>query len=472
MKISKTLLFALFSLALAGMAFGQGSISIAYSNDNGNPPLGYPCAIPRTAFAQGTIIAIYWDANGNGPDDTDVQPVVSPDTAANFNTQVINGEDMGIGGDGYFLFDGYFQVTILPEVPRYYLQISRPDPNGVCWQSDVFTLVQGPQEWLMTPAEWHCVGTPCHVTGTVPAAPTNVTATVDTRCLSVQLSWQHPLTNESGFNIYADGIHVYTANPDSLAATLAVITEGPRSYYVTAINNVGESDTSNHAVGSTYLVRLNDDTLTNVHGDSLHGRTVTVWFNQPPDTTPGPCDFSADIWLLRDISPSHIGTWARFGTAPIAHDSSTDSMSVILPNDTTINFCRLLLVDSSYGAAVTYTDTTDSVFHLGNPFATGLPGFHSVAPSSFDLAQNYPNPFNPTTQIEFSVPVQAEIRIKVYNIMGQAVRTLVQGTYPAGIHKITWDGKSDAGISVGSGVYIYRMEGQKFTQVKKMLLMK
>lgn len=95
-----------------------------------------------------------------------------------------------------------------------------------------------------------------------------------------------------------------------------------------------------------------------------------------------------------------------------------------------------------------------------------------AVPQSFALFQNYPNPFNPVTTIAFSLPKKEMIRLTVYNILGQPVRRLLAGTMPAGEHRITWDGRTDAQQTVAAGVYFYRIEAGNFSAVKKMLYLR
>ena len=94
---------------------------------------------------------------------------------------------------------------------------------------------------------------------------------------------------------------------------------------------------------------------------------------------------------------------------------------------------------------------------------------------SFQLFQNFPNPFNPATTIRFSVgsgQTTVHTRLRVYNILGQKIRTLVDEPRNAGSHKVIWDGKDDSGKDVASGVYLYRIEAGDFTEAKKLVLLK
>ncbi|MFZ5517258.1 MAG: lectin like domain-containing protein [Candidatus Zhuqueibacterota bacterium] len=88
-----------------------------------------------------------------------------------------------------------------------------------------------------------------------------------------------------------------------------------------------------------------------------------------------------------------------------------------------------------------------------NQVATDEP---SVVPG-YSLAQNYPNPFNPTTTIEFSVPAQSHVELKIFNLLGEEIQTLVSGARTAGTHIAQWDGRNHAGQLVSSGMYVYRL---------------
>ena len=92
-------------------------------------------------------------------------------------------------------------------------------------------------------------------------------------------------------------------------------------------------------------------------------------------------------------------------------------------------------------------------------------------PNSIALLQNYPNPFNPETQIAFDLPTPGNVKLIIYNMAGHAVRTLINSSYHAGRHRLTWDARDDAGRKVASGIYIYKLVTPKTTISKKMILM-
>ncbi len=98
-------------------------------------------------------------------------------------------------------------------------------------------------------------------------------------------------------------------------------------------------------------------------------------------------------------------------------------------------------------------------------------------PYTFSLDQNYPNPFNPSTQIKFSLPVNANVKITVYNLLGQTVRELINNDMNTGFHSVQWNSDDASGKKVSSGIYFYELnangvDGAKFNQVRKMILIK
>ena len=103
------------------------------------------------------------------------------------------------------------------------------------------------------------------------------------------------------------------------------------------------------------------------------------------------------------------------------------------------------------------------------------PKVAGAVPTEFALEQNYPNPFNPITSIQYSVVSDQSpphVTLKVYNLLGQEVRTLVDEIPEAGYYTVTWDGKDSAGNDVSSGIYFYRLQAVDFAQTRRMMLLK
>ena len=96
----------------------------------------------------------------------------------------------------------------------------------------------------------------------------------------------------------------------------------------------------------------------------------------------------------------------------------------------------------------------------------------SDIPFVYKLEGNYPNPFNPATTIEFSLPGKSHVEIEIFDLLGRKVRILVKGDYTAGYHHVTWDGFDGNGFPAASGVYLYRMTAEGFTETRKLSLIR
>lgn len=117
-------------------------------------------------------------------------------------------------------------------------------------------------------------------------------------------------------------------------------------------------------------------------------------------------------------------------------------------------------------------ETKDGLFKVGHGTGVKDENESPGRPTEMTLFQNYPNPFNPETEIEYVLPKDAEVRLIVYNLLGQKIKTLIEGFESAGLKTVSWDGTNDWGIPVGSGVYFYRITAGESTQLKKMLLLR
>jgi hypothetical protein len=96
----------------------------------------------------------------------------------------------------------------------------------------------------------------------------------------------------------------------------------------------------------------------------------------------------------------------------------------------------------------------------------------SIAQPKFGLSQNYPNPCNPETTIEYSLAQSCDVTLKIYNMAGQLIKTLVHEYQQAGYYNIMWYGDNNAGQEVASGVYFYRIKAGDFVSTKKMVVLK
>ena len=113
-----------------------------------------------------------------------------------------------------------------------------------------------------------------------------------------------------------------------------------------------------------------------------------------------------------------------------------------------------------------------AVVNKGGSYAVLYNPDHISVPKEFVLGQNFPNPFNPSTTIRYEVSAETRVILKIYNLLGQEVRTLVDAVKGSGRYETQWDGKNAAGKEVASGVYLYRLQAGSFIQTKKMLFIK
>ena len=136
---------------------------------------------------------------------------------------------------------------------------------------------------------------------------------------------------------------------------------------------------------------------------------------------------------------------------------------------TNLNVQALTLDNNGY----VYVGTGNGVWRRPLSEVTPVEGNQMTIPSNFNLSNNFPNPFNPSTKIKYSVPQSSQVQIKVYDVLGNEIETLVNEEKPAGTYELTWNA---SGVSAkggyASGVYFYQLKAGSFVETKKMLLLK
>ncbi len=121
-----------------------------------------------------------------------------------------------------------------------------------------------------------------------------------------------------------------------------------------------------------------------------------------------------------------------------------------------------------------FNDGTPAAGSVDGKLNIGINGIvERTNPSEFRLFEAFPNPFNPTTNLSFSLPKESSVTLEIFNILGMRVRTLAAGMrMGSGYHTMTWNGRDDAGNTLPSGMYIYRISAGSYTASKKMMMMK
>lgn len=161
----------------------------------------------------------------------------------------------------------------------------------------------------------------------------------------------------------------------------------------------------------------------------------------------------------------NIGDWESFYFDPVP--AKYVKLVLTHPDPDESDYCQI-------GEVEIYTQI-DSEPGLANlspfPISQSEPSQPVELPNSYHVEQNYPNPFNPETTIRYQIPDDSRVLLKVYNMMGQEITTLVDGLIPAGYHSIIWNGLDTRGKKVPSGVYIYQFRAGNFSVTKKMILL-
>ena len=160
-------------------------------------------------------------------------------------------------------------------------------------------------------------------------------------------------------------------------------------------------------------------------------------------------------------------------------ESRIYSYSVNVGLDTQVSIINSTYLEygKTYYFAVTAFDSSMNESILSDEISTVIDGqFENFDPSQttkeYRLNQNHPNPFNPITRIRFQLPEANHVILKIYDLLGTEIRTLVDGPYEAGHHIIDWDSSDDPDKPVSSGIYLYRMQTGSFSQVRKMTLLR
>ena len=172
-------------------------------------------------------------------------------------------------------------------------------------------------------------------------------------------------------------------------------------------------------------------------------------------------DYPADASGWRRIATYYMTMTDWMTSSSLTIDTSVFSAS----SDLIFNSSGGIDYDPIWGGPIIISGTAVEEVILGE-----------LVPTSFQLKQNFPNPFNPSTTISFDLPVRSKVTLTVFNLLGQKVSTLIDKDLPAKPYKVEWDGRSDSGASVASGIYFYKLiaesANKEFVETKKMMLLK
>ncbi len=192
-------------------------------------------------------------------------------------------------------------------------------------------------------------------------------------------------------------------------------------------------------------------------------------------------------YLLQDIRNAGDSTFTWHGYLHPNNNKEEMTVKTNLEGDTDPGY-KMVMVDKSHGDQYDLIQKNSFILKLINTSNLGrqFTVFYGPAswveeevseliktiPTEYHLSQNYPNPFNPVTTINYQIPTDQKVRLSIYNILGQEVKTLINGEQYAGFYTIRWDGTSNSSTKVSSGTYLYIIQTANYRQVKKMVLLK
>ncbi len=306
---------------------------------------------------------------------------------------------------------------------------------------------------------------------TVPAAPGSLSATAVSSS-QIDLSWTDNSTNEDGFRVERsmDGnsfSDIATLNANTTSYSDTDLNESTTYYYrVLAFNSSGDSDYSNTDSATTqadgdggtpthaYVSDITLDTQNAGQGRRNGTATVTILDN----TGSAVSDATVSGTFSGDFNESASGVTGSDGTVTLVTTNS-------LRGGVSFEFC----VNDVSHASLFYDSEANVVTCSDDEGANKVvDGLFADSPESFELKQNFPNPFNPTTQISYTIPEDSQVKLTVYNMLGEQVAVLVDSYQSVGTHQVTFDASN-----LSSGIYIYRLNaGSQFQSRKLMTIIK
>lgn len=252
-----------------------------------------------------------------------------------------------------------------------------------------------------------------------------------------------------------------------------------------AVWSISPSDSAMHAnldvTWSRPCLYLDEFTLDdsapggNGNGIPEGGETVkiyltirNIWLPITATAVTGSVD-TAGITFTNDSC--YLGTIGTGSSANNHSDPMEFVVDALFPERLTI-FTLHVQGNTTFG---TYSLNFNREVWAGNTDVSDFDGEDANIPKSIELFQNYPNPFNPTTSIQFAVkggPSPLPTTLKIYNLRGQLVRTLLDEEKPGGDYTLLWDGTDTGGKAVSSGIYFYKLTAGSSSEVKRMMLLK
>lgn len=414
-----------------GLAVSSWSSAESFTTFGGTnslqPVLTYP-VVGQIVYT--TSPALYWYTTGYAP-------VMNYELLYSVNSDFTGAVTVNTGSSAFASLSGLLPGTL------YYWKVRTHNGTGYSAFSATETFeVTGNAGTLVPILSWPIGGA---------ASATNVDLYWYINGYSPTISYQLEYSTESDFS------NSVVVNTVAATASLTGLSFGTTYYWhVRTFNGTAWSVFSVTETFTTYAgsapVRPNGGSP--VNSVQLSTNTpVLSWFI--PTTPPAGLTYELQYSVNQDFTAA----------TTIENLTSTSVTTGPLSGDIPVYWRVRSKTESGIYSAYSKTER----FIPATPTDAGLP---DVIPTDFALGQNYPNPFNPTTVISFEIPVETFVTVRIYDMLGNEVKTLVNEVKSAGVYSMQWAGDNNAGNIVSAGTYLYRISAGEFTQTKKMVFLK
>ncbi|HEX9251169.1 MAG TPA: T9SS type A sorting domain-containing protein, partial [Ignavibacteriaceae bacterium] len=384
---------------------------------------------------------------------TTVNIVAAPDAPSLLNSNPINNTQIELSWTDNSNNEDGFKIERKTTASGTYSEIAQVGPNITNYNS---TGLSGGTEYCYRVRSYNSAGNSlysnesCNFTlPDLPNVPVNLVANVIQNPLSVELVWSDNSTNEDGFIIEKEMVTEAYVVIDTVPANTASyqdldVTYQTYNYRIKAFNVTGASAYSEIAQVSVPVE------LTSFTASVASGNVNLIWKTATETNNSG---FNIEKQKLSSPQSS-VGNGEWNTISFVSGKGTTTECQIYSYKDANISAGKYLyrLKQIDFNGMFEYSNAIEVIVS---------------APDNFSLNQNYPNPFNPSTTIEFQLPKESFVSLKVYNILGVEIATLVNEQRQAGVHKINFDA---SGLT--SGLYIYKITSGGFEQTRKMMLLK